>query len=858
MLDASTLFKNEIRENSKCQICGNIVLANGKEIILEGKDFIANTSAFDSATSSSSTFEIGAAIIGSFSCVLNNFDEKFSGYDFSHAVFHPVITKLLSDGSTEQIPKGIFEVEQPKSISTTISISAYDNMKLFEKPYSKVGTVFPANLQTILNDVCIYCGVILETQRFDNYSFVINKRPKESDTMTCLDVVSYVAQMAGCFAKINVRGSLELLWYEMDAFKAQNYNGGSFGTKTTPYSDGDTLDGGNFKDYSSGSRYDGGFFTDPRPYNVYGFRSFTICTDDVVVTGVKVVVDTKTSYLHGSEGYVLSIENNPFISVDNMKVVGEFLGAKLVGMWFRPFNVTTLADPTLEAGDAVALLKDGNIYNSYVTHTNYKIGNYQTIECNAETPSANSSTRYRATTKSYVRAREEAQRQLDAYDLAMQQLTNLMANSFGVFKTEEKKADGSVIYYMHNKPTLAASSTIWKMTADAFAVSTDGGKTWNAGFTASGDAVVNVLSAIGINADWINAGSIAADRIKAKSITSDKIAANAITAEKIQASAITSDKIATDAIKSRNYEYGERGMFINLNDGTLNTVHLWWDETGHLHASDVDISGTIKSANAEITGGRINIETSDSSYSTIFLKSDNGAIKMSPVGIKICKDSGDYELNINREGVIRYTTGSQAIFSLSPSGIVYPDSNTASVHVGGQMSCGGLFRAKNDAMTGGNLNVGSNLFVLGNAHVSGTKSRVTNTSNYGERLLYCDETPCPIFSDMGEGAIDETGKCYVWLDDVFAETIDTDVQYQVFLQAYGDGNAYVSERLPSYFIVQGTKNLKFGWEVKATQKAYDTVRLEKYEKPQETEEDVQSSTYEYLQSLLFNVEREVI
>jgi hypothetical protein len=56
---------------------------------------------------------------------------------------------------------------------------------------------------------------------------------------------------------------------------------------------------------------------------------------------------------------------------------------------------------------------------------------------------------------------------------------------------------------MHNKPTLAESQTIWKMTADAFAVSTDGGLTWNAGFDSSGNAVLNVLSAIGVNAEWI-------------------------------------------------------------------------------------------------------------------------------------------------------------------------------------------------------------------------------------------------------------------------------------------------------------------------------------------------------------------
>ena len=60
-----------------------------------------------------------------------------------------------------------------------------------------------------------------------------------------------------------------------------------------------------------------------------------------------------------------------------------------------------------------------------------------------------------------------------------------------MYKTEEILDDGSSVFYMHNKPTIGESQTIWKMTADAFAVSTDGGKTWNAGMDSSGNAVVN-------------------------------------------------------------------------------------------------------------------------------------------------------------------------------------------------------------------------------------------------------------------------------------------------------------------------------------------------------------------------------
>lgn len=171
------------------------------------------------------------------------------------------------------------------------------------------------------------------------------------------------------------------------------------------------------------------------------------------------------------------------------------------------------------------------------------------------------------------------------------------------------------------------------------------------------------------------------------------------------------------------------------------------------------------------------------------------------------------------------------------------------------------------------LDTSGGIIAGGSMQVYGTKNRIIETENYAERLQYCYETPTPMFGDVGEGAIDKTGKCYVWLDDVFAETIDTDVQYQVFLQAYGEGNVYVNERSPSYFVVCGTPGLAFGWEIKAVQKGYDTVRLESFEKPVHEEtatdvtyqllddleadnEDSAETAYQYLETLLYDTEKE--
>lgn len=120
--------------------------------------------------------------------------------------------------------------------------------------------------------------------------------------------------------------------------------------------------------------------------------------------------------------------------------------------------------------------------------------------------------------------------------------------------------------------------------------------------------------------------------------------------------------------------------------------------------------------------------------------------------------------------------------------------------------------------------------ITGDLSVGGTKSRVVSTDQYSDRLLYCYETPSPLFGDVGEGVIGEDGKCYVWLDAVFADTIST-TQYQVFLQRYGAGDCYVSERKGAYFVVEGEPGLAFGWEIKAKQRDFDQRRLDKAEEP---------------------------
>lgn len=126
----------------------------------------------------------------------------------------------------------------------------------------------------------------------------------------------------------------------------------------------------------------------------------------------------------------------------------------------------------------------------------------------------------------------------------------------------------------------------------------------------------------------------------------------------------------------------------------------------------------------------------------------------------------------------------------------------------------------------GNTNIYGEFYVAGGLRVAGTKQAVRETENYGEKGVYCYETPTPYFGDIGSGEISEDGRCYIDIEDILKEMINTEMQYYVFLQKCGEGDLYVSECSPDYFIVTGTPGLRFFWELKVKQKGYEYNRYE--------------------------------
>lgn len=517
MLNVSAKWQRAVMLDNDINVnCfADIVTTNGEKIPVSDSELWANGFEVNDSTSSNGTFTIGALISGKLKIKLNNIYEDYSKYDFDKASVTAYVSKSFSDGTTEKLKIGEYRVSETSYDGSRITLTCLDNINNFNREYDS-NLSYPTTAYEVVRDACIKCDVPFTMAKFDNSDYVINEIPSDNQKLTYGQVIAYILQLSGLWGKCGHDGELLIGWYDMSQFDSRGYDGGSFSTKTTPYSDGDALNGGNFTDYSSGDSVDGGTFTEARNYhNVYTQKDLNVATDDVVITGVKVTVTSKedktkdVNALAGKEGYVVSISDNPFISADKAQTVANYIFKKIGGMRFRPLDATLLSNPLIESGD-VALVTDRkqNTYSCFISNRTFTVGSGTKISCDAENASRNSADKFSNETKAIVQARKVAQAQLSVYDKQMQLLTQLMSQSLGLFKTEQVQEDGSIIYIMHNKADLNSSNIQWKMTANGMAVSNDYGKTWKAGVDKDGNAIFNIMSAIGINFDWAHGGTL--------------------------------------------------------------------------------------------------------------------------------------------------------------------------------------------------------------------------------------------------------------------------------------------------------------------------------------------------------------
>lgn len=337
MLNVSAKWQRAVMLNDNINVnCfADIVTASGEKIPVSDSELWANGFEVNDSTSSNGTFTIGALIAGKLKIKLNNIYEDYSKYDFDKASVTAYVSKSFSDGASEKLKIGEYRVSETSYDGSLITLTCLDNINNFNREYDS-NLSYPTTAYEAVRDACIKCDVPFTMAKFDNSDYVINEIPSDNQKLTYGQVIAYILQLSGLWGKCGHDGELLIGWYDMSQFGSQNYNGGTFSTKTTPYSDGDSVDGGTFK-YSDGDSVDGGTFTEARNYhNIYTQKDLNVATDDVVITGVKVTVTSKedkakdVNTLAGKEGYVVSISDNPFIPADKAQTVANYIFKKSV------------------------------------------------------------------------------------------------------------------------------------------------------------------------------------------------------------------------------------------------------------------------------------------------------------------------------------------------------------------------------------------------------------------------------------------------------------------------------------------------------------------------------------------------
>lgn len=596
MISASKEFKEKLKNDANLVNYADVTLSDGTVLNLTYKDFmIGGCTVIDKSTSGK--FGVGFVVGKTLSILLENDDERFSPYDFYMSRITLYVAMQFDDGKIEKIRKGVYYTTVPSTTGDVIKISAADSMYRLDRDYEKTSTIYPATIQTIISDVCFDCGIPIGFKQFDNMNYVVSEKPKNKTTYR--QVLSWACQIAGYNARIDNDGYMQLIWYNTELLEWYNYNGGSFRL----YHHDTVLDGGDFKDYSANTIITGGNFADPTPEHIFRIKSLNVGTDDVQITGVRVVGEDDVVALFGEEGYVIEVKSNPFADGHEQEIA-DHLGRRMVGMVFRPFSAQILQNPLYEPFEVVCVSdRKGNVYNSIINSITYKIGAFTQIACEAEDPIRNGSSYISPAAQAVVEARRNAEKQISTYDNAVQQLNQIAMNAMGFHTTYEEQSDGSHIVYLHDKPTLEESTTIYKQTIDGFFISTDGGKSYTAGFDKNGNAVVNVLYAIGIVCDWIRGGTLTLGGVNNDSGVMNLVDANNNLLARMDKTGLT---VYKGSIRGSDVILGG----LNNQDGSLKIMNASGSQTGLIDKDGIVLDG----GNFKINGSTRNtIAKSDGS-----------------------------------------------------------------------------------------------------------------------------------------------------------------------------------------------------------------------------------------------------
>ena len=474
MIHVSSEFREQMEVRTDFKEQAEVTFLDGTKLSLTENDFtVSNNSITDGAGSNG--LPLGAAIQRQVQIELMNDDDHLEKYDFVGAQIRLYMTFWLPKTKElkeriEKIECGYFTVTKPETYGQTVIVAAVDDMYRADKAFYS-DLIFPVYASELFIEMCEHCGIQSGNTLFRNNDFTIKEKPSGSD-LTFRAVFGYLAMLAAGNARISRQGTLEILSYDFSVFDQEGVH----------------------------------------IQELRNFNSLKIGTEDVVITGIRMKVKGKTAeedqtFLCGKEGYLIEVEN-PLVAGQEQQLV-DSIGQRLIGVHLRDFSGDHIAYPLAEFMDPVYVEdRKGRKYPSVLTDIDFTFFGITTLKNSAVSAIRNGSKFSSGASKTYEEARDLITKEREARDTAIENLARKLESSSGLFCTKEEQPDGSTIYYMHDKAKLSDSMIVWKMTAEAIGISTDGGKTYPTGIDATGMAILNKIYVIGLNATYIKTGKL--------------------------------------------------------------------------------------------------------------------------------------------------------------------------------------------------------------------------------------------------------------------------------------------------------------------------------------------------------------
>lgn len=165
-------------------------------------------------------YTFGKAVCKQVEMTLFNVDNKFNNFDFTQEFTLQIGVKV--GAAFQYVTVGVFKGERPDKVrGKLIDFTAYDRMQKFEVSASDFieNMTFPVTLGAVFSSLCAAVGIEPITTTFTNSTKNFTFNPFSTSDYTAREVLAWIAEAAGCYARVNADGKVELNTFTTNSYK---------------------------------------------------------------------------------------------------------------------------------------------------------------------------------------------------------------------------------------------------------------------------------------------------------------------------------------------------------------------------------------------------------------------------------------------------------------------------------------------------------------------------------------------------------------------------------------------------------------------------------------------------------------